>query len=148
MGTIYCQPSDLLLTGINPFALQDVTPAQQLAACSQASSMADDYLGIRGALPVSAFPPSVTYHVAQISVWICLKTRGYSPEAGADTQWEKDKDDAIDWFNKIARQSITVAGLVWATPMPGDPVHDLPQVRSDPQRGWKTYGRFGRPSVC
>lgn len=147
LGTQYCAPSDLVLTGINPFALQDVAPANQLQACVQANSLADDYLGIRGALPVLAYPPSVTYHAAQIAVFYCLKTRGYNPESGADSLIKQDADAAEKWFEKIARQTITVAGLVWSVNQPGDPVHDLPQVMSQPQRGWSTFSHNGRPSI-
>jgi phage gp36-like protein len=146
VGTVYCQPSDLL-NEINPFALQDISEPEQLAACVSASSQADDYLGIRGTLPVSAYPASVTHNVARIAIYTLLSARGYNPAAGADSKIKEDRDEALDWFNKIARQTITVAGLVWAVAMPGDPVHDLPQVISDPQRGWKTYSRSGRPSV-
>jgi hypothetical protein len=126
LGTQYCAPSDLLLTGINPFALQDVAPAN---------------------LPVLAYPPSVTYHAAQIAVFYCLKTRGYNPESGADSLIKQDAEAAEKWFEKIARQTITVAGLVWAVNQPGDPVHDLPQVISQPQRGWSTFSASGRPSI-
>lgn len=146
MGSQYCTPADLVSTGINPVALLDVTNPQQLAACQQASEIADSYMRGRYALPLQAWGADVTFRTAQIAVWMLLKSRGVNPESGADAYWQTEYNDAIRWFEGIQRQSVH-PDVTPAVPQPGDPIHDLPQVITSPQRGWTCGSRGGTPRV-
>jgi phage gp36-like protein len=145
MGSQYCAPPDLIATGVNPLALVDVETSQQVTVCVQASAIADDYMRGRYALPLSAWGQSLTYRVAQVAVWMLLNARGRNPAAGPDIYWRQEYEDAIEWFRGVQRQSVH-PDVTPAVAQPGDPVHDLPQVHTSPQRGWEEFGG-GRPSV-
>lgn len=146
MGSQYCQPSDLTTTGINPFALQDVSNANLVAACVQASEVADSYMRGRYALPLSNWGGDVIYRVAQLAVYFALAARGYDPSAGADTTIRTNYEDAIEWFKGVQRQSVH-PDVTPAVPQPGDPIHDLPQVSTSAQRGWPASNSSGTPTV-
>ena len=145
MATVYCTPADLIATGINPFALQDVLDYQQTAACLTASELADSYLRGRYALPLSQWGYDLRFRTAQVAVYIVLKTRGRNPEAGADEQWRLDYEDAIHWFEGIQRQN-THPDVTPAVQPGQDPTHDLPQVLSQAPRQWGTFSGNGTPS--
>jgi len=133
-------------TGINPIALQDVALSLQLSACAQASEIADSYMRGRYALPLQTWGGDVRFRTAQIAVWMLLKARGVNPSAGADEYWQTEYNDAIRWFEGIQRQAVH-PDVTPAVAQPGDPTHDLPQVRTDQSRGWQQFSPGGRPSV-
>ena len=143
--SIYCQPSDLTSTGINPISLEDVSTPQQTAACQQASELADSYMRGRYALPLQAWGGDITFRTAQIAVWMILKARGVNPDAGADSYWQTEYNDAIRWFEGVQRQSVH-PDVTPASPSPGNATYDLPQVITQPQRGW-SCSRGGTPRV-
>ena len=145
MGSLYCAVGDLTTIGINPTALEDVTNAQMQNAIVAASSMIDDRIGGRYQLPLLAWPESFTYHCAKIAVYVILSARGYSPDAGADPLWKTDYEKAIEWANGIQRQAIH-PHVTPSAPSPGNRTYDLPQVQTQPQRGWNWYGP-GTPRV-
>lgn len=144
--SMYCQPNDLTSVGVNPLALQDVTLAEQQAACATASAMLDDYFGGRYQLPLLAWPPSVTYRAAQIAVYLLLKARGMNPDAGADKQLKEMYDEAIAWAQSVQRQA-THPQVTPSLASPGNPTYDLPQVQTSQQRGWLTSNSNGTPTV-
>jgi len=146
VGTQYIQPADLLGTGINPIALDDVDTPTQTTACQQASELADSYMRGRYALPLSSWGQDIKFRVAQIAVWMLLKARGVNPDAGADSYWQTEYQDAIRWFEGVQRQSVH-PDVTPAVAQPGDPTYDLPQVRTSPQRGWLTSNANGKPTV-
>ena len=146
MGSQYASPADLTTTGINPFALQDIAAPSLVAACQQASELADSYLRGRYALPLLAWGGDITYRVAQIAVYMALAARGYDPSTGADETIRKNYEDAVKWFEGVQRQSVH-PDVTPSVAQPGDPVHDLPQVQTSPQRGWLTSSPQGKPTV-
>ena len=145
MGSQYCQTSDLQ-NAINPFALQDVTEPQQLQACLDASEIADSYMRGRYTLPLSQWGSDLVRNTARVAVYLLLSARGYQPDAGADSHWMRDYELSLQWFRDIQRQNVH-PDVTPAVTQPGDPIHDLPQVISQPQRGWSTFSANGRPSV-
>ena len=142
----YCSPSDLTTTGINALAFQDVPVPDQTDGCQKASDLADSYMRGRYALPLVAWGADITYRTAQIAVFLILSGRGYNPSAGADSTIRQNYEDAIAWFEGVQRQAVH-PDVTPAVAQPGDPVHDLPQVRSQPQRGWAQFSGSGTPSV-
>jgi phage gp36-like protein len=144
--SLYCQTSDLITIGINAIALQDVPVPDQQAACQQASDLADSYMRGRYQLPLLSWGSDITYHTAQIAVYLVLKARGYNPSAGADDNVRLGYEDSIKWFEGIQRQN-THPNVTPSVAQPGDPVYDLPQVRTSPERGWQQCSRTGMPSV-
>lgn len=146
MGSQYCNPTDLIATGVNPLSLIDVSLAQQVSACLEASSDADSYMRGRYALPLSTWGPDIRGHIAVLAVWKLLRARGLNPAAGGDVYWQTEYLAAIHWFEGIQRQSVH-PDVTPAVAQPGDPIHDLPQVHSDPSRGWQQFSNNGTPSV-
>lgn len=145
MGSQYCDPVDLSLTGVNPLAFTDITTDQQISSCQQASELADSYLRGRYALPLSAWGGDVRYRTAQIAVYLLLSARGYNPE-GADNLIRKNYEDALLWYAGVQRQSVH-PDVTPAVAQPGDPTHDLPQVQTSPVRGWQATNSSGTPTV-
>lgn len=146
MGSQYATP-DLLQNAINVFSLIDVTPTQQAYACTVGNAEADGFLSGRYALPIAEpFDPLIVHHALQLAVFYLLDARGYQPDAGADARWKPAAEVSREWFRNVQRQNIHPA-VVPAVAQPGDPIRDLPQVISQPQRGWQTYSRSGIPSV-
>ena len=146
MSSQYCQPSDLTTIGINPIAFVNITTPQQVAACVAASERADSYLRGRYALPLLSWGQDVVMMTAYIAVYLLMSARGYNPSSGADNTIRERYEDAIKWFEGIQRQAVH-PDVTPAVAQPGDPVHDLPQVQSSPQRGWLTYSCSGKPTV-
>lgn len=142
----YCAPSDLSSTGINSLALTSVPIAEQLAACQQASDTMDSYFRGRYALPLSNFGTDVTFRAVKIAVYLLMTARGFNPSAGADSRIRLDYEDAIAWCEGVQRQAVH-PNVVPAVAQPGDGNHDLPQVQTSPQRGWRTFGSNGKPTV-
>lgn len=149
MGSLYCQPADLALCGVNQFALIDVPLSTQQGACVQASDQADSW-GFRGRYgnnsPILlAWGSDVTFNVARIAVWICLKSRGVNPDAGADVYWQYEYEESRDWLKGVGHGSVN-PNVTPSANMNTNQGPDLPQVRTEPQRGYQEYSG-GRPSV-
>lgn len=145
MGSQYCTPADLTTYAINSAALVNILTAEQTAACQAASEKADSYLRGRYALPLSSWGSDITIHTAYIAVYLLMSARGYNPSAGADETIRIRYEDAVAWFEGIQRQAVH-PDVAPAVAQPGDPVHDLPQVITSPQRGW-AQTRNGRPVI-
>lgn len=150
MGSQYCQPADLTLTGINPVAFQDVSLPEQTAGCQQASELADSW-GLRGRYgnnsPILlAWGQDVTIQCAKVAVYLILTARGMNPSAGADSQIETNYKEAREWFMGIGRQNVhpDVTPNVAIGQNSGA---DLPQVQTSQQRGWLTSSPQGKPTV-
>ena len=144
--SMYCQPSDLTTYAINPIALTGVSPGEQTGACIAASEKADSYMRGRYALPLLAWGQDIVIHTAYIAVYLLMTSRGYNPSAGADDLIRLRYEDAVHWFEGIQRQSVH-PDVTPAVAQPGDPVHDLPQVITSPQRGWTQTGGRGWPVI-
>lgn len=150
MGSQYCSPNDLTLTGINPIALVDVSSAEQLAACQQASEEMDS-IAFRprygNASPILlAWGNDVTRKAVQIAVYYVMRQRGYNPSAGADDNIKADYEEAIKWCQGVGKQAIS-PDVTPNIPQGQNSGPDLPQVNSAQQRGWLTTSSSGKPTV-
>jgi hypothetical protein len=153
----YCFPSDLILYAINPLALQGIPIPNQTAACIEASSEADGYLGDRYPLPYfPPFPTALIIHTTYIAVFRLMNARGYDPEAGADEQIRQNyymttfnpNTGVLGWLARVKRQEISIPDLIFSTP--ASPNFSLPAVRTGGPsvasvRGWTTTRSSGRP---
>jgi hypothetical protein len=153
-GTPYCVADDLAKY-IPPAALQPIPRAILVQACLDATEEADSYLRGRYALPLLAWGSDVRKYTAWIAIYMAMSSRGFSPQAGADRQITERYYAAVGypdrpgsgWFPGIQRQSIH-PDVTPSQAQPGDPVHDLPQVITSPQRGWSPpFGSGGTPAV-
>lgn len=131
------------------------TPQQQQQACLDASEEADAYMRGRYQLPLQAWGNDVTRYTAYIAIYLlAMGPIGMAPQAGSDANITTNYYRAVGWpdrpgtgwFVGVQRQAIHPD--VTPSIAPGqDPVHDAPQVSSQPQRGWPQFNRFGRPVV-
>ena len=134
MGTQYVSPADLTATGaINSVALVNVPLPEQTAACTAASEKADSYLRTRYPLPLTSFGQDIVLHCAWIAVYLLMTGRGYSPLQGADDQLQIRYEDAVRWFEGVAKQNVN-PDVTFTSP--GPPTYQLPQIASQPPRGW------------
>lgn len=150
MGSLYCQPSDMTTSGINPLALVNVTDPQRMAACQQASDLADAW-GFRVRYgnndPILlAWGTDVTLMAAKLAVAIALGARGYNPAAGADETIQQFWNIAEEFFKGIGRQSVT-ANVTPNVQVGINRGPDLPQVSSSPRRGYAQFGAGGKPVI-
>jgi len=150
MGSQYCQPADMIATGINSIALNAIPTADLQTACQQASELADSW-GFRpryGAnTPVLlAWGGDVTYNAALVAVYLAMRARGYNPSAGADDNIFRGYSEAQQWFRDIGHGNVT-PDVSPNVPIGQNQGADLPQVSTSQQRGWLTKNGNGTPTV-
>lgn len=149
---VYTSPA-ILAQYLQPAVLSLFTPPQQEQACIDASSEADSYMRGRYALPLSAWGSDVTKYTSWIACYLLMQLIGFAPQAGSDKLIVERYYQAVGWpdrpgtgwFPGVQRQAIH-PDVTPAIATPGDPGHDLPQVRTEPQRGWQQF-RNGKPVV-
>lgn len=152
----YASPTDLVTYALPPLAVRNVSTSVQQAELDAASDVADSYLRGRYALPLSApYPTDLVRHVCYVAAFNLIASIGFNPAAGADQLIRQRYYEAVGnpqvpgsvgWFGRVQRQEIHPA-VIPAVAQPGDPVHDLPQVSTSPQRGWQATNRRGTPVV-
>jgi hypothetical protein len=144
-----------LLSYLPAATLNLATMAQQTQACADATEEADSYLRGRYAMPLLAFGSDVTRHTAYIAIYqLMYGPVGLAPQAGADETITKNYYTAVGWpdrngtgwFPRVQRQEIQ-PDVTPSVPVGADPGHDIPQVMSQPMRGWSQINARGRPCI-
>lgn len=134
-------------------ALALSSPSQQQQACLDATEQADSYLRGRYALPMLQWGNDLTMYTAWIACYLLMTQIGFQPTAGSDSVIREryymavgwpDRNDT-GWFPRVQRQSVH-PDVTPTVPQPGDPVHDMPQVRTSCRRGWQQT-RGGKPVI-
>lgn len=155
-GAPYVTPAQLQLP---PAVLGLATLAQQNQACLDATEEADSYLrgrygnGTGQPFIVAAVGNDVVRHTNYIACYLLMSgVVGFAAQAGSDDNIVKNYYKAVGWpdrtgsgwFPGIQKQSIhpDITPLV---PIGQNPNADVPQVFSNPQRGWTN--RFGPQRV-
>jgi Protein of unknown function (DUF1320) len=155
-GASYCTPS-VLSNYIPAATLNLATSAQQLQACADATSAADGYLYGKYTMPILSWGGELTRYTAFIAIQqLMYGPIGYAPQAGSDMTIDRRYAEAVGgtidgiryegWFVKIQRGALSPPDIVPSVPTGQDATHDMPQVASDPPRGWQQF-RNGRPVV-
>lgn len=147
-----------LLNYIPAATLGLATLAQQNQACLDATSTADEYLANRYEMPLLAWGPDLTRYTAFIAIYSLLSGAvGFAAQAGSDVNITRNYQSAVGgtdpitgglvvgYFEKVQRQAI-VPNVTPSNTVGSDPVHDAPQVMSEPVRGWQQVRR-GRSVV-
>jgi hypothetical protein len=121
--------------------------------------VADGYLrtryGYGGGQPfiVQAVGSEVVMYVAWIAIYLLFSTRGFNSTSGGDAEILRRFHFAAGdpahpgsgWFPGVGSQRIT-PDITPLTPVGQNPQADLPQVSSQPLRGWAQF-RGGRPVI-
>jgi len=140
----YCTVAQLLALALPQESVQNLSNAQLQAECDAASTLADSYLRGRYALPLLTFDIELSMQVAYVAAYNILASRGYNPEAGADSIYKDRWLMAIEWLKGVQRQSIHPN----VTPSPAyDPILSFPQVSTACERGWGYDGNGGGKGV-
>lgn len=129
----YCTVAQLLQLALPSESVQNISNAQLQAECDAASTLADSYLRGRYNLPLVTFDIELSMNVAYVAAYNILASRGYNPEAGADSIYKDRWLSAIDWFRGVQRQAIHPNVQDSST---GGPAHPFPQVNTQAERGW------------
>ena len=125
-------PADIQTYGLQPFAIQNIPTLTLQAQLDAASDEADSFLRGRYSLPLIDWGNDVRQHVVWLALPNIMGTRGYNPE-GQDETIERRREQALEWFKGVQRRSVHPnvqdSGF---TP----PTGQVPQVASNPPRGW------------
>lgn len=148
----YCTPADLAQY-LPQSVLSLTTTEQQTQACDDASIEADSYMRGRYTLPLLDWGSDVTRYTSWIAVYLLCQLIGFAPQAGSDRLIVERYYQAVGWpdrpgtgwFPGIQRQAIH-PDVTPSVPIGSDAVHDLPQVRTSPTRGWQQTVN-GKPVV-
>ncbi len=153
-GASYCDPSDLDAYA-PPNTLARVTNDVLIQCCADATWRADAAgLRARYTLGLVSWGNDVRGYTAQVAVYLVLQRIGWQPRAGSDDRFERNYLEALGdprvpgsgWFPGVGRQTIHPDVTPIVAPQQ-DAVHKLPQVYSDPPRGWQQFSRRGRPVI-
>jgi hypothetical protein len=158
-GASYVTPAQLSQY-LPASVLNLATGAQQTQACADATDMADACMrGRFNVDPLLVWDNSITRNTAAIAVYLLMDGPiGWGAMAGSDRNIRQAYARAMGgpdpdnpgfvhpgFFPGIQRQN--THPLVTETPAAGtDPLHDVPQVSSNPPRGWQQF-QNGRPAV-
>lgn len=152
MSGPYATQTDLTNSGFPAAAIGNLTTAQVAACLQQASDLADSYFRARwgsAAVPLTAWDTSVTSACVKIAALLVMRTRGYSAQSLADSNFQKGYDEAVTWLRDVQRQqahpNVTLANETTG-PNPGArlqqpavssfSVVDLSSGSTAPNRGW------------
>jgi hypothetical protein len=155
-GVPYVNPAQLSAYA-PPALLGLATYEQQLQACVNATSDADDCMNGRYAMPLLAWPTSITDHCAYIVISrLSSGAIGFAPQAGSDRTITDNYCRAMGGMDSFGRNwsgffpdiqaQRRHPSVTPSVPSGSDPGHDAPQVISQPRRGWQQV-RGGRPVV-
>lgn len=153
-GAPYVEASQLAQY-IPAATLSLATMEQQQQACLDATEEADSYIRGRYSLPLLAWGNDLTRYTAYIAIYLLMTGPiGLAPQAGADANLTTNYYRAVGWpdrpgtgwFPGVQRQSIQ-PDVTPTIPVGQDAVHDMPQVRSQPIRGWAQFNSNGRPVI-
>lgn len=126
------------LAGVMPPKLQAVPQPQQLQALEDASEEADGYIRCQYTLPLAQpYDRTLVRKVCQLACWFLVNGKGRNVEAGSNDTFEKMRDDAISWLNKLATKRVSLASGSDASP--GISLGG-PRITSQPPRGWSGGG--------
>lgn len=109
-----------------------ISEGDRNTALVNASAEADDYLASQYTLPLSAWPDSLSMHVAHIAAYRLATGRGFNTEGGPTTL-RTLYDDAIAWLKAI-RAGSGLAGVTDSTPTVEE---GGTYVVTNTRRGWR-----------
>lgn len=135
-------------------AFNGITTAQQDQACIDATGEVDGRISGRYQMPLLAWGAELKKVTAWIAIYNLLAARGFSPQSGADSQimaryyeavGNPNVPGSLGWLDKVQRQSMH-PDITASVPPSQSPTYGLPQVYTQPQRGWQQRCN-GRPVV-
>lgn len=131
------------------------TVQQQQQACIDATEEADSYIRGRFQLPLLDWGNDLRRYTAYIAIYLLMSgpigwaATGGNPDQNITSNYYRavgwpDRPGS-GWFPGIQRQAIQ-PDVTPTIPAGQDPIHDAPQVISQPMRGWYQTRR-GKPVI-
>lgn len=122
------------------------TTDQQDQACIDATQEADSYIRGRYTLPLLDWGNDLRRYTAYIAIYLLMSgpigwgATGGNPDQNITTNYYRavgwPDRPGTGWFPGIQRQAIQ-PDVTPTVPVGRDGIHDAPQVRSEPRRGWQ-----------
>jgi len=113
--------------------LEQFSCAQREAKIAAASSLADGYLRVQYAVPMTSPSGDLKIRVCHIAAYMILGELGFNPEAAPDQIVVKNYDDAIAWLKDVSAGRVVLVSTDDQTPSANE---YGPDVDTDPPRGW------------
>lgn len=130
----YATPVDLLaFGGLTGRVLGQFTTSQQAVKLAAAEAMANGYLRVQYAVPMTAPSGDLKIRVCHIAAYMILGELGFNPEAAPDQIVVKNYDDAIGWLKDVSAGRVALESTADQTPTEND---YGPDVAGDSPRGW------------
>lgn len=129
---LYATSKDLEALSLGQNILQDADWQKLNRALVHGSDLAAGYLGSQYALPLLAWGDDLAGHTAAVAAYRFMVSIGYSPE-GRDEHIRTMYEDAIRWFERIAKGELSPDGIVDSTP---DINEGGPVILTTKKRGW------------
>jgi phage gp36-like protein len=98
---VYVTPAEFRALALHPSATEDASDEQIDRWSRAASDEADDYLGRRYTLPLTAWPDSLRRHVGALMALNKMSAQGYNFSEGRDI-FKDRRDEAIEWLKMVA----------------------------------------------
>ena len=122
----YADRTDLARHGVSTQVLARIPTGEQDEALDVMSAVADDYLGERFTLPLTAWSRSLRMHVAAMAAYELMSVRGYNVDS-SDKILKMRFDTAVAWLREMADEVVCLT-----TPAPfyavGQHYRDFRQV--------------------
>lgn len=132
----YAEVADFAIYGLRAEVTADIDPAVILAHLTNASRVADSYIGNRGyPLPLTAWGDDLRAAVCRIAAWTVLVFKGTTPDEPTAMSVSKSRDDAIAWLRDVAK-GVANLDLVTTTPARGSNGMISLITSDEPSRGW------------
>ena len=130
----YVLVSEIATYGGNTDAIASISSGDQQSALDTASGIADSYLRGRYRLPLQTWDDAaLKTAVVAIAFSNMMRTRGFNPQAGTDTNIIDARLEAIAWLVRVEKQEVHPNVTPAADQSPG---YDAPRVLTTPKRGW------------
>jgi len=105
--TPYALLADLTASGITSAAIGSVTVPQQQAQVDEANAKVDSYIGAKFQLPLTSWAADLRGAAVAIAAFGLIAFRGFDPEDAGDMVFQRRKDEAIRWLERISKGEVT-----------------------------------------
>lgn len=123
-----------LLRYAPPGSIQDIDDRLQQQALDAFSAEVDTYLRDQYTLPLSEpYDPALVRHVCAGAIWQLMCFKGFNPEIGSNSVFEKNFERAVSWLKSLSRgeASLSISADSSSGRLGGA------RVASNPSRGWR-----------
>lgn len=120
--------------GLRAGVIAGIPEADITASIGASSSVADGYLRGKFTLPLVAWGEDLELNVCKHAQWeVATAQKGFNPENPANSIYLERYNQAVRWFEQVARGFVTPSGIVDSTP---EAYEGGPECETSEPRGW------------